>query len=46
MCLDVYELWVTAWAVGVRDRDAAWATEAATRVATLRDGSDATWRLH
>ena len=28
VCLDVYELWVTAWAVGVRDRDAAWATEA------------------
>ena len=46
VCLDVYELWVTAWAVGVRDRDAAWATEAATRVATLRDGSDTTWRLH
>ena len=46
VCVDVYELWVTAWAVGVRDRDAAWADEAATRVATLRDGAGPTWRLH
>ena len=35
ICLDVYELWVTAWAVGVRDRNASWAAEAASRVATL-----------
>ena len=46
ICVDVYELWVTAWAVGVRDRDPAWAQEAATRVATLRDGVAATWCLH
>ena len=46
ICVDVYELWVTAWAIGVRDRNAAWAAEAASRVATLRDDSDATWRLH
>jgi aminoglycoside phosphotransferase (APT) family kinase protein len=42
---DVYELWVTAWAVGVRDRDPHWAAEASRRVATLRDGATHTWRL-
>ena len=36
----VYELWVTAWAVGVRHQDPTWAAEAARRVATLRDGTD------
>lgn len=41
----VYELWVTAWAVGVRDRDPDWAAEATRRVATLRDGIGHTWRL-
>lgn len=42
----VYELWVTAWAVGVRHRDPAWAAEATRRVETLRDGTAHTWRLH
>ena len=41
----VYELWVTAWAIGVRHQDSTWAEEAAVRVATLRDGSDQTWTL-
>ncbi|MBA3282711.1 MAG: aminoglycoside phosphotransferase family protein [Acidimicrobiia bacterium] len=41
----VYELWVTAWAVGVRDAEPAWATEASNRVATLRDGADHRWYL-
>ena len=42
----VYELWVTAWAVGVRHREPAWAAEATRRVQTLRDGAAHTWRLH
>lgn len=42
----LYELQVTAWAVGVRDHDPVWATEAARRVATLRDGAQETWTLH
>ena len=42
----VYELWVTAWAVGNGHRDPAWAAEARRRVATLRDGADHTWSLH
>lgn len=41
----VYELWVTAWAVGVRGQDPSWATEATRRVATLRDGTDGRWVL-
>lgn len=41
----VYELWVTAWAVGVRDQDPSWAAEASRRVATLRDDSDERWVL-
>jgi hypothetical protein len=43
--VDVYELWVTAWAVSVADRRAEWAGEAARRVATLRDGIGSLWRL-
>ncbi|QXC61191.1 phosphotransferase [Aquihabitans sp. G128] len=43
--VDAYELWVTAWAVGVRGQDPSWAAEAARRVATLRDGADETWTL-
>ncbi|MBX3284676.1 MAG: phosphotransferase [Actinobacteria bacterium] len=42
----VYELWVTAWAVGVRHQDPSWAREAARRVATLRDGAEEPWTLH
>lgn len=45
-CLAVYELWVTAWAVGVRDRSAALAAEAAVRVRCLRDQSCEPWHLH
>jgi aminoglycoside phosphotransferase (APT) family kinase protein len=41
----VYELWVTAWAVGVRDQDPSWAAEASRRVATLRDDTDERWVL-
>ncbi len=40
-----YELWVTAWAVGVRDRDPGWAEEATRRVRSLRDGVGLTWSL-
>lgn len=43
--VDVFELWVTAWAVSVADRRDDWAAEADLRVATLRDGVDRTWRL-
>ncbi len=43
--LSVYELWTTAWAVGVRHLDPRWAAEAAKRVATLRDGVEARWSL-
>lgn len=43
--VDVYELWVTAWAVSVAHRREEWAAEAALRVATLRDGLERTWRL-
>jgi hypothetical protein len=42
----VTELWVTAWAVSVAHRHPDWAAEARTRVATLRDGLNATWRLY
>jgi hypothetical protein len=45
-CLAVYELWVTAWAVGVRDRSPALAEEATTRVSCLRDQACVPWRLH
>lgn len=41
----VYELWVTAWAVSVAHRRPEWATEAEVRVAALRDGRPGTWRL-
>lgn len=41
----VYELWVTAWAVGVRHQDPTWAAEAARRVRTLRDGTEEPWTL-
>jgi hypothetical protein len=44
-CVDVYELWVTAWAVGVRDRSPELATEAAIRIRCLRDGSTEEWQL-
>lgn len=43
--LEVYELWTTAWAVGVRHRDPRWATESERRVATLRDGVEHRWSL-
>lgn len=45
-CLAVYELWVTAWAVGVRHRSPRLAEEAATRVSCLRDQSCEPWHLH
>ncbi len=45
-CLAVYELWVTAWSVGVRDRSPELAAEAATRVGCLRDQTCEPWRLH
>jgi hypothetical protein len=45
-CLAVYELWVTAWAVGVRDRSPELAAEAAVRIGSLRDQSGEPWRLH
>jgi hypothetical protein len=45
-CLAVYELWVTAWSVGVRDRSAELAAEAAIRVGCLRDQTCEPWRLH
>lgn len=44
-CLAVYELWVTAWAVAVRDRGPTMAAEAATRIACLRDGTCEPWHL-
>lgn len=43
--VSVYELWVTAWAVGVRHQDPTWAQEASRRVATLRDGAAENWTL-
>jgi hypothetical protein len=45
-CLAVYELWVTAWSVGVRDRSPELAAEAAVRVRCLRDQTCEPWRLH
>ena len=42
----VYELWTTAWAVGVRAQNPRWAAEADRRVATLRDGADHRWELN
>lgn len=44
-CVVVYELWVTAWAVGVRERSPALRAEAARRVASLRDGAPGRWTL-
>lgn len=43
--LAVYELWVIAWAVGVRDRNQTWAAEARRRVETIRDNAPHTWQL-
>jgi len=43
--VEVYELWTTAWSVGVRHRDPEWAAEASRRVETLRDGAPHRWRL-
>lgn len=43
--VDLYELWVTAWAVGVRHQDPAWAVEASRRVGSLRDGAGHQWNL-
>ena len=45
-CLAVYELWVTAWSVGVRDRSPELAAEAAVRIGCLRDQTCEPWRLH
>ena len=45
-CVNAYELWVTAWAVGVRDRAPAFAEEASRRLACLVDGADHRWSLH
>ncbi len=44
-CVAVYELWVTAWAVGVRHQSPELATEAARRVASLVDHNDQPWHL-
>ncbi len=44
-CVDVYELWVTAWAVGVRGVSEAAAAEASRRVRCLRDQTCEPWRL-
>lgn len=41
----LYELWVTAWAVGVRHQDPGWAAEASRRVESLRDGAGHRWTL-
>ena len=45
-CLATYELWVTAWAVGVRDRSPELDAEAAIRIGCLRDQTCEPWRLH
>lgn len=44
-CLAVYELWVTAWAVGVRSASPELAAEAALRVRCLRDRVCEDWTL-
>jgi len=44
-CIDAYELWVTAWAVGVRERSGELRDEAEIRVSCLRDGLCEPWRL-
>ncbi len=44
-CVAVYELWVTAWAVGVRDRSPELAREAARRVTSLVDHDHHPWHL-
>lgn len=44
-CLAVYELWVTAWAVGARHRSREIAAEAAVRVHGLRDRTCEPWHL-
>lgn len=43
--VEVYELWATAWAVGVGDRNELWGREARRRVETLRGDADHQWRL-
>lgn len=45
-CLAVYELWVTAWSVGVRDRSPELEAEAAVRIDCLRDQTCVPWRLY
>lgn len=44
-CLAVYELWVTAWSVGVRDRSPELQAEAAIRIGCLRDQTCEPWHL-
>lgn len=44
-CVSVYELWVTAWAVGVRDRSPDLAAEAARRVRSLVQHDHERWEL-
>lgn len=44
-CIEAYELWVTGWAVGVRERSGELRDEAQTRVRCLRDGSCEPWKL-
>jgi hypothetical protein len=44
-CLAVYELWVTAWSVGVRGRSPEFEAEAAVRIGCLRDRTCEPWRL-
>ena len=44
-CVQVYELWAAAWAVGNRHKHPTWDREAAVRVAGLRDGDDRPWTL-
>ena len=46
VCVRVYELWVTAWAVGVRHRSPELEREATIRIASLVDGNEARWQLH
>ncbi len=44
-CVDVYELWVTAWAVGVREGSPDAAAEADLRVRCLRTHACEPWHL-
>lgn len=45
-CVAVYELWLTAWAVGVRGRSTELRAEAAHRIASLTEGGSHRWKLH